>query len=74
MQSYKKIKGAKMNEMLEFEKSLTKEFKKNVSSALNMIKSIIDGQVNPVLEKYKNEYGLNLSDEVIEEIIKVLKV
>jgi len=74
MQSYKKIKGAKMNEMLEFEKSLTKEFKENISSALNMIKSIIDGQVNPILEKYENEYGLNLSDEVIEEIIKVLKV
>ena len=63
-----------MNEILEFEEQKLKEFLKEAEMPLRLIKSAITGQINPLLKKYKNEYDLNFSDDVIDEIIKVLEV
>jgi len=63
-----------MNEILEFENDKLKEFLKEAETPLNVIKSVVKGQINPLLKKYKEEYGLNFSDDVINEIIKILEV
>jgi len=53
---------------------ILKEFLKEVETPLNVIKSVVRGQVNPLLKKYKEEYGLDFSDDVIDKILKVLEV
>jgi len=58
----------------EFEEQKLKEFLMEVETPLRIIKATIQGQVNYCLRKYKEEYELDFSDDVIDEILKVLEV
>jgi len=52
---------------------LEKEFKEKSKSALLMIKSVINGQILPLLELYQNKYNINFNEKVLNEIKQFLK-
>jgi len=66
-----------MKNLKEFEKYQElhlDKFKEDIKTPLKLMQSIIKGQINPLLRNYKENYHLDFSEVILDEIVEVLEL